>query len=206
MKHHSELINHLMELRGLRDYLEIGTFNKNHNFNKIKAEIKCCVDPDPEADADFKGTSDDFFVGFRELGLVNHKKRRHIHIFDLIFIDGLHTAEQVEKDFINAFSVLSDNGFIVMHDCKPPTEKTTCVPRGSQREWCGDVYKFACKLSEYPGIDFRTIDFDYGCTVVWKDNSKEDSKPVGEITWARFEKEQKELLRLIPVEEIGTIQ
>lgn len=200
MKHHSELINHLIRLRGLESYCEIGTFDRSHNFDKINCLIKCCIDPDPNAKADFVGTSDDFFEGFRELGLVNHKVRRHIHKFDLVFIDGLHHADQVKKDFENALSVLSDNGFIVMHDCNPHKEAITHVPRDS-REWTGDTYKFACTLSEYAGIDFRVVNFDYGCAVVWLDNSVTDTQKVGEITWERFEKEKEQLLRLVSVEQ-----
>jgi hypothetical protein len=34
----------------------------------------------------------------------------------------LHLAQQVEKDIINSIQFLSENGFIVMHDCSPPSE------------------------------------------------------------------------------------
>ncbi len=201
MKHHSELIQHLIRLRNLESYLEIGVFNRDHNFNKINCLIKCCVDPDKNAQADFVGTSDDFFDGFKELGLVNHKVRRHIHTFGLVFIDGLHHADQVKKDFENALSVLDDNGFIVMHDCNPHTEQTTCIPRGRQREWTGDVYKFASTLGEYDGIDFVTSIEDYGCACVWKSKNKIGS-PIGEVTWQRFEKEKTKLLNLMPFNEL----
>lgn len=184
MTHHSELINHLIQLRGLKSYLEIGTFNRAHNFNRIIAAEKHCVDPDPNAKADFVMTSDDFFLNFP------------LPKVDLVFIDGLHHADQVRKDFENALASLNDNGFIVLHDCNPHSEKITHVPRDNG-EWCGDVYKFACSLSEYPGINFVTVDFDYGCAVVWKENSYPE--PVGEITWERFQAEKQKLLRLIDV-------
>ncbi len=183
MTHHSDLINHLIQLRGLKSYLEIGTFNREHNFNLINAEEKHCVDPDPTAKADYIMTSDDFF-----------KDWSFFRKWDLIFIDGLHHADQVRKDFENALKVLNDKGFIVLHDCNPHSEKITHVPRDNG-EWCGDVYKFACTLSEYSGINFVTIDFDYGCAVVWKEHSYPET--VGAITWERFEKEKQKLLRLV---------
>lgn len=189
MKHHSELINFLIKDRQLKSYVEIGTFNRDHNFNLIKCLFKTCVDPDPNAKADCVMTSDQFFSEVPELTA------------DLIFIDGLHYADQVKKDFENALRCLSENGFIVMHDCNPPTEITTCIPRGKQREWCGDVYKFACRLGEYAGIDFRVLDFDYGCAVVWIDKYKEGTPIEGDITWERFQAEKKELLRLVSVED-----
>ena len=87
--------------------------------------------------------------------------------YDLIFIDGLHTAEQVKKDFENALMVLSRDGFIVLHDCNPLKKEHTLVPRPSKTgHWNGDVYKFACQLSVYH--NFQTIDIDNGCGV-WQD-------------------------------------
>lgn len=195
MNHHSELINYLIDKFSLKSYLEIGTFNRSHNFDLIKIAEKTCVDPDPNAKADFICTSDDYFAHNKAAWHFDEDKR-----FQLIFIDGLHHADQVKKDFENALECLARGGFIVLHDCNPPTEATTCVPRGAQREWCGDVYKFACRLGEYPGIDFCTVDFDYGCTVVWRDPSKVGKPVEKEITWEYFQ-ENRSLLRLTPVQE-----
>ena len=43
--------------------------------------------------------------------------------FDVIFIEGLHLAEQVDRDISNALRYLKDDGFIVLHDCNPPLER-----------------------------------------------------------------------------------
>lgn len=56
--------------------------------------------------------------------------------FDMIFIDGLHTADQVGKDFQNSLPVLADNGYIYMHDTWPALTEYT------SEMYCGDVYKF----------------------------------------------------------------
>jgi hypothetical protein len=200
MKHHSELINLLIKTNGLRTYLEIGTFNRAHNFNKIKCPIKMCVDPDPKANADFKVTSDDFFEQFEQHGILDKASHTHVFDFGLVFIDGLHHADQVEKDFYNALKNITNRGFIVMHDCNPHSEHITHVPRDNG-EWCGDVYKFAARLGEINGIDFMTVDADYGCSVIWKAWWKK-STPVGEITWDRFDKERKQLLRLRSFESL----
>ena len=196
MKHHSELINYLIEKFSLKSYLEIGTFNRDHNFNLIKAYQKTCVDPDPAAAADHVCTSDHFFEVINKAHMCDGGDRQ----FGLIFIDGLHHADQVRKDFENALECLAPGGFIVLHDCNPPTEITTCVPRGAQREWCGDVYKFACRLGEYNGIDFVTCDFDYGCAVVWREPVKVGKLIDQDITWEYFQ-ENPALLRLIQVQE-----
>lgn len=200
MKHHSELINYLLEKFELESYLEIGTFNRAHNFDLINAEEKFCVDPDPNAGADYGCTSDEFFDVLKQMYAHKPEPKK----FDLIFIDGLHHADQVKKDFENALEHLSENGFIVLHDCNPPTEKTTCVPRGSQREWCGNVYQFACRLSEYDGINFLTFDFDYGCAVVWREEAIKGEPVNHDITWDYFQA-NKQLIRLTPVESIDTL-
>lgn len=206
MKHHSDLINFIIKTFSITSYLEIGVFNKMHNFNLIKCPIKMCVDPDPNAKADFKMTSDDFFDLFRQHGFLHRVSRTHVFDFGLIFIDGLHHADQVNKDFNNAIACLSHRrSFIVMHDCNPHSEKITHVPRDN-REWCGDVYKFAATLGAIRGIDFMTADFDYGCTIVWKDwlRPADDavSRDYKNITWNYFDRNRQTLLNLMPVEEV----
>lgn len=195
MKHHSELLNYLIKNHNLKSYCEIGTFNKDHNFNLINCEQKICIDPDPNAKADFIGTSDAFFETLK----ANDK-------FDIFWIDGLHHAKQVQKDFENALNHLSSEGFICLHDCNPPTELTTCVPRGAQREWCGDTYKFAIKVREYEGIEFYTIDFDYGCMVTWPNDMKKAEKPIKGMSWGKFASNRKKWLNLITVEEFLRIK
>lgn len=194
MKHHSELINYLIEKFSLTSYLEIGTFNRSHNFDLIKVAEKTCVDPDPRAGADHVCTSDRFFAD--NASAWHSGENKH---FDLIFIDGLHYADQVKKDFENALDCLTRRGFIVLHDCNPHSEHITHVPRDNG-EWCGDVYKFACRLGEYNMVDFVTLDFDYGCAVVWRDCMCEGAPVNEDITWDYFQK-NKNLLRLTPVKE-----
>lgn len=149
MLNHTELINYIIEKKGYKSYLEIGSqFGKN--FNAINCRFKESVDPDPKADATYEMTSDEFFKD-------NDRK------YDSIFIDGLHTAEQVRQDFINAMACLPEGGVLVIHDTNPDVEKWTLIPRES-KQWTGDVYKFICNLD----ADFVTLPFDYGITVVKK--------------------------------------
>jgi SAM-dependent methyltransferase len=133
MKTRTDLLNHIAEKYNLQNYLEIGLQVAALNFDKIKCPYKISVDPNPNAKADFVCTSDEYFEDFPKTK------------FDLIFIDGLHTAEQVKKDFENALKILSPNGFIVLHDTNPETYERTIVPRPNPSgPWNGDVYKTAC--------------------------------------------------------------
>src|SRR5690606_11871232 len=82
MRTRTDLLNHLAEKYSLERYLEIGVQVPALNFDKINCPYKIGVDPDPNASALHCVTSDEFF---------SYNKDQ----FDLIFIDGLHTAEQV---------------------------------------------------------------------------------------------------------------
>ena len=180
---HTSLLNYLVSIHKLDSYCEIGLQNAANNFNKIQCKIKYSVDPDINAKAIFKGTSDEFFK-------LNTNK------CSLFFIDGLHTADQVERDFNNSLKCLNKGGRIVIHDCLPENEIETCIPRGNQKKWMGDVYKFIFKLNSYDGIDFCTYNFDFGCCVVWKDETKIGGWEHKEIDW-QFYKNNLNLLRII---------
>jgi hypothetical protein len=155
MTNHSELLNLIAKKIHAKIYIEIGVFNPEHNFNKIEVEEKIGVDPDPNAGATACMTSDNFFSFFKKIG--GHA--------DLVWIDGLHHADQVKKDIENAWEIVSPGGVIAIHDCNPHKESITHVPRDS-REWCGNVYEAICCLS----LPKFTIDFDYGCCVIRKES------------------------------------
>ena len=186
MKTRTDLLNHLTRRHGLTRYLEIGVQNPSQNFDLIECEYRIGVDPDPNANAAFCMTSDEFFESY--------PYKSSSVPFDLIFLDGLHTAEQVKKDFYNSLKILSPGGFIVMHDCNPEKEEHTIVPRPTERgHWNGDVYKFA--------IGFKlhiTVDIDNGCTIIRKGNIFWERN---DVTWEYFDANRKELLNLITWDE-----
>jgi hypothetical protein len=117
----TEVINFILEsFKRETIYLEIGVRNPNDNFNSIKSKNKYSVDPGVEFienPVDFKVTSDMFFNSLRKGEILDTSIR-----FDVIFIDGLHLAEQVDRDIQNAFDFIKDDGFIILHDCNPPSE------------------------------------------------------------------------------------
>jgi hypothetical protein len=166
IKNHTELLNALIEKYGLKSYLEIGINNPANNFDKIKlkCESKKGVDPDVIGENIWKSTSDIFFNALFN----NDYPDDYKNAFDLIFIDGLHTADQVKRDFENSLRCLSDNGYIVIHDVLPENEEGTIVPRIT-KQWWGDVYKWAMNISQYAGIRYKTFDIDNGCMLVYKD-------------------------------------
>ena len=56
-------------------------------------------------------TSDAFFELWKDRGLGP---------YDLIFIDGLHLANQVARDIESALEMSTDEAIIILHDCNPP--------------------------------------------------------------------------------------
>lgn len=168
----TEVINFLLNsLQRTTVYLEIGVRNPSDNFDLIKADEKYSVDPGLEYEAnpvDFKVTSDAFFDGLRNQNYLHPEIR-----FDVIFIDGLHLAEQVDRDIENALQFIKEDGFIVLHDCNPPTEwhareehTYTISPAGQQ--WNGTTWKGFLKWRYADNISSCCIDADWGIGVISK--------------------------------------
>lgn len=167
-----DIINFLLEqFSGETSYLEIGVRNPAHNFDRIKATHKISVDPGiefKENPVDFKLTSDAFFDQLAK-GELDVQKGK----FDVIFIDGLHLADQVYTDIRNALNFLDRNGFIVVHDCNPPTEyharedhNFTLSP--AFNSWNGSVWKAFYKLRMNSDISCCCIDTDWGVGIITK--------------------------------------
>ena len=183
--YHTELLNAIINKHNLKSYLEIGTQHRENNFNKIVCQEKYCIDPDQNAKADFIGTSDDFFSFNTET-------------FDLIFIDGLHHADQVKRDFENSLKCLNEGGFIAIHDVLPENEIGTRVPRETIC-WWGDVYKFAMSIrNNYADIRFKTFNITNGLMLVWKEPGYTYTTwNEGLFNWETYQKHGRELLNVV---------
>ncbi|PHR61748.1 MAG: hypothetical protein COA47_05580 [Robiginitomaculum sp.] len=131
-------------------YLEIGCAH-NELFDAMPITHKIGVDP--AIGGTHKMTSEAFFADFPD------------ERFDLIFIDGLHTYEQVRADLVNALRVLRPGGYIGLHDMLPKEWGEAFVPR-IQGEWTGDVWKVAHEIAVTEGLDFRVFHMDAGVGLV----------------------------------------
>jgi len=185
----NQLINdHLRVLHNVEQvrYLEIGLQNPKNNFDHINAEFKMSVDPDPTSGARFTGTSDHFF----ELAGPGME-------WDLIFIDGLHHADQVERDIVNASKHLSLEGIIVLHDCNPASFEAQKVPRET-KVWNGDVWRAMVGFRQkYPHTVSYVMNFDHGCGVIFPQWQMFDPGFVSDISWEEFDSNRKQLLNLV---------
>jgi len=157
-----QILNTLIARNGFSNYLEIG-IQAGDCFSQIKCENKTGVDPNPKyRNSDIKiMTSDDYFESIDK----NDK-------YDLIFIDGLHLEEQVDKDIKNSLNHLAAKGLIVMHDCLPATvhdvrENYYDFSTPSKTHWNGTVYKSVIKLRyNNPNVYLYTVNTDEGCGVI----------------------------------------
>ena len=188
------IINYLIEKYKLVNYLEIGVF-KGENIREIKATHKDGVDPGAEGfttpEVNYPMTSDEFFELLR-----GHDEIK----YDVIFIDGLHYSEQVDKDIQNSLKHIVKGGFIVLHDCNPISYDAQIIPRETV-VWNGDVWKsFVDFKTNNPTYTCCVIDTDFGVGVIH--NVGQNYKLETRIdSWDYFNDNRKELLNLITVEE-----
>ena len=178
----TDIINTLINRYNFNSYLEIG-LDMGANYLRVNCRNKECVDPyDSQENNEYKDvfsieenaaiknyiekniltykmTSDEFFKS-----IPNDKK------YDVIFIDGLHTEEQVGKDIINSIKHLNDGGFIIVHDCLPISYESQLDDRETG-VWYGSTWKVIPML-KFQGVPYFTVDTDCGCCVLQFDGDK----------------------------------
>ncbi len=182
----TQLLNSLVQEFHYTSYLEIGC-NDDSNFNQNQVPTKVGVDP--TRGGTVRATSDSFFAANNQT-------------FDLIFIDGLHHADQVDRDVANAIRCLRPNGTIVLHDCNPRFEVRQVIPFFAG-VWNGDVWKAAVKLRTSLDVDMKVGDFDHGCAVVrLRPNSDRLTSLPLELAYADLERNRERWLRLTPFREL----
>lgn len=200
-----DIINHLISTYSFKNYLEIGVREPNDCFNQVNAAVKHSVDPcfEVEAQIDYRCTSDEFFALLEsdEFDLPADYK------WDIIFIDGLHISDQVERDILNALTHLSPTGIIVLHDCNPPTvysarEDFADWSTQAGRYWNGTVWKAVYKFrATRPDLEICTVDTDWGVGIIRRGSQEccEFSNPFYEFN--QFDKNRIYHLNLIQVEQ-----
>jgi len=175
----TQVINYLLSnIRRKTTYLEIGVRNPEHNFNHISSDKKYSVDPGAEYKdnpVDYKMTSDEFFRLLDTDEILSNTMK-----FDLVFIDGLHLAGQVNRDIENSLRYIADDGFVVLHDCNPPTEwharedyRYQSTPAGGF--WNGTTWKAFLKWRSESNVQSCCIDSDWGIGIISKTHPLGDS-------------------------------
>ena len=176
-----DVLRELHEILQPRLYLEIGV-RKGSSLGLCRSRA-VAIDPDPHPDFQlgspearlFRCTRDDFFLfnGKDALG----------EAAQLAFIDGMHLAEFVLRDFMNVERCMSVDGVIVIDDVLPNHPVQARRERGSQ-VWTGDVWRFAERLAELrPKLRLTWLDADpSGLLIISRLN------PAYSSLWSRYNK------------------
>ena len=154
-----ELIKRFHDLLAPKAYLEVGTLNGE--TLKLPKCPTICVDPffqitcEPAGARNvtmlFQMTSDRFFADFSPSLLLKSA-------IELVFLDGLHEAETLLRDFSNVEKSCKSNSIICMHDCVPMNEHMT-ARANTGGLWTGDVWKVIPILKMYrPDIAMHVFD------------------------------------------------
>ena len=198
----TDILNYLINKYKYKNYLEIGVRDPlNGNFNNIKIKNKLGVDPNPliKQNNIFVGTSDYFFF-------------KNYTTFDLIFIDGLHLENQVDKDIANSLTCLNEGGIIVLHDCNPPTKmhqrENYCVD-GKYPSWNGTVWKSFAKLRmSRPDLTMYVVDTDWGLGIIMKGSQElfpSNGINIHELKYEILDNNRNTLLNLVSVDKFKKI-
>lgn len=212
-EYRTTIINKLANKIQAKKYLEIGVRKHSLNYDKINIPHKTGVDPDLEKqfnrDPTYKLTSDEFFA-------INHDK------FDIIFIDGLHEADQVKQDIINSLNVLNEGGFIVCHDMNPIVYERQLLKNDPKRlqyiskekeknkpgwgMWNGDCWKAWVHIrNTHKELKMYVIDADQGVGIMQRGTTDLLDLNGLELTYDNLDANRKRWLNLISTDEFNSM-
>ena len=186
------IINACINTYGYKHFLEIG-LDEGLCRDGVFIDNKTSVDPSPYSDnpTHFM-TSDDFFKQNKEK-------------FDIVFVDGLHEANQVYRDIINSLDFLLDGGTILCHDMMPMSKNQQTKERNTLL-WLGDCWKAYAKLKgTRSDLEMFIVDQDYGVGVIRRGSqeiSKELDIDISEMDWDFYVK-HKDFLNYVSWNEFG---
>ena len=213
----SEVIQQLLDLYERPNYLEVGV-DHGVTFLPLRAARKVAVDPKfwfdttqapPEGTVveHHEITSDAFF------GTVS----RSDPLFDVIFLDGLHTFEQTLRDLMSAALLLKPNGTIIVDDVIPNSYHSSLASTDDlvrvrefqarfdpklqeDQAWMGDVYKIPFYVRSYmQQFSYATTSDNHGQTVMWRQPRRAGSfiersiEAIGRLEYRDFIRHQDEM-------------
>jgi len=186
----TDIINLLAKKINASNYLEIGVRDPRENFNKVICSLKHGVDPNVPPAHYTEG------MGYQTYSDIYFDYINKDISYDIIFIDGLHVEEQVDKDIQNSLARLNEGGVIVLHDCNPPNEEF------EQPHWCGTVWRSIYKLRrDTNDLNITVVDTDYGCGIVRKGDPKPLNVSCDSLNYSFLENNRTEVLNLISVSD-----
>lgn len=186
----SDRINGIIRHTNATRYLEIGV-DAGETFFSVDAPFKVAVDPAFQFDPAqyqsggvffFSTPSDAFFEEFAASSAATFLLENYAElVFDLIYIDGLHTFAQSYRDFLNSLRFAHEKTVWIIDDTVPndpysslpdleDCRKYKRLAAVGSESWHGDVYKTVVALHDaHKDFFFRTLLTDgHPQTVTWK--------------------------------------
>lgn len=177
----SEVLQPLIDLSAGGAYLEIG-IEGGVTFHAITAARKVAVDPifrfevpSPRLSQSVEYhelTSDEFFADLCPS-----------EMFDVIYIDGLHTVEQTLRDLMNSVEHLKPGGAIVVDDVVPTSwaaslcdqsdaafvRKKLLTESVDGNNWMGPVFRLVYFVECFmPSFQYATVQENHGQLIMWR--------------------------------------
>jgi hypothetical protein len=190
-----DVLNTLLGATERKRYLEIGVQSGMCGGRVSAAAERWGVDPEPRPNAArsytsfHRMTSDAFF-----------EQLDPAQRFDVVFVDGLHHADQVLRDVDHALGHLAPGGYIVLHDCNPLSEAAQAVPR-RVGVWNGDCWKALVRLRARADLDAFVIDADHGLGVVRRGRNRSPLFAPRTLEYSYLEHNRRRALALAAPEE-----
>ncbi|MBU0507251.1 class I SAM-dependent methyltransferase [bacterium] len=180
----TDVVNYIAGRIEAQSYLEIGVSDPRNNFNLVQVKHKDGVDP--AGKCSHPVTSDEFFA-------------RNARVYDLIYIDGLHLAEQVLRDVENSLRFLAPRGVIALHDCNPMEEAWQIEEYDGVSLWCGTVWKAIAQLrATRSDLWMGTVHADHGVGVIMRGQQERFPLDDGqEWNYSFLDRHRRELLHLL---------
>jgi hypothetical protein len=158
---YTEVLDRLHKFLMPKTYLEIGTLSGT--TLKLARCASIAVDPSfsmlekdmlagkPSCQF-FQMKSDEFFARYSPSVLLGRP-------VDIAFLDGMHYAEFLLRDFINMERHVTRNSLVILHDCLPGAIEMTTRHIEQGAAWTGDVWKVVPILKKYrPDLRIHAMD------------------------------------------------
>lgn len=191
----------LLDLYPNPSYLEIGV-SHGTTFHQIRAHRKVAVDPKFQFDLGaargdpsnansvyHEVASDTYFARLKQKG----------EMFDVIYLDGLHTFDQTLRDLLNSIDCLKSNGAIIIDDVMPSSYAASLpdwdesirfrsLIGDSDQSWMGDVYRLIFFIRDYlPTFHYASLRENHGQTILWRGTRPHVDAPLGVEAIARLD-------------------
>ena len=109
----------------------------------------------------------------------------------------------MKRDIVNSSKCLSENGFILVHDCLPRSLSAQAVPR-YRFNWNGDVWKAIVDLRRDPNLEIFTCLADEGIAIIQNkknSNTLKIDKKISDLKFKDFYYNHEEYMRPISFSE-----